>query len=452
MLLLPQFWLGSRIRQQGAVLLLFVVFSVISLSATLMVALNRQLPGLDQQQNLPVLQTAREALIGYALTFADLNSNRLPGYLPCPDMDGDGLADAPCGNPGESALGRLPWQTLGLAPLRDSDGECLWYAVSGNYKEDPPAGLSVDADGQFIVHDVDLGIQIGATALDQAITVVFAPGKVTTGQIRSVSPGNRTECGSTSAADAINNASNFLDSRNGIDNGSGTRSGASTGFPGSLPIPSPLPHTLIASPRVPSTSGADFNDTMAWVTPQHFDDIYGRMQIWVGDRIRGCLQSYGTANGGKYPWPSVLDGTASPDYQDDNNARFGRVATVLSDTAAAGLSGSWPSNCFSWSWWIDWREMVFYAVDKNSAPAITAGSTVQVDGTGTSIGLLVAGRRSSSQSRASNNDKGDIGNYLESGNIPASGPGLIPPGDEDFLTTVMAVPSDDYVCTTLNCP
>ncbi len=34
-------------------------------------------------------------------------------------------------------IGRLPWRTLGLEPLRDGNGECLWYAVSGSHQRHP---------------------------------------------------------------------------------------------------------------------------------------------------------------------------------------------------------------------------------------------------------------------------------------------------------------------------
>ena len=62
-----------------------------------------------------------------------------PGYLPCPDTDGDGWAEATCGSldgaSGQaSRLGLLPWKTLGLPDLRDGYGERLWYAVSSKYK------------------------------------------------------------------------------------------------------------------------------------------------------------------------------------------------------------------------------------------------------------------------------------------------------------------------------
>ena len=84
------------------------------------------------------LALAREALIAYA---ADRPVDTIvgPGYLPCPDLDGDGWAEPTCGSlSGDSGqaqrLGLLPWKTLGIAQLRDGAGEPLWYAVAAKYK------------------------------------------------------------------------------------------------------------------------------------------------------------------------------------------------------------------------------------------------------------------------------------------------------------------------------
>src|SRR5258706_3595628 len=84
------------------------------------------------------LTEAREALIASA---ADHSINAVvgPGYLPCPDTDDDGWAEATCGSQnGDSGqadrLGRLPWKTLGLADLRDGYGEPPSYAGTGKFK------------------------------------------------------------------------------------------------------------------------------------------------------------------------------------------------------------------------------------------------------------------------------------------------------------------------------
>ena len=118
-----------------------------------------------------------------------------PGYLPCPDLDNDGWAEATCGSQnGDSGqaerLGRLPWKTLGLPDLRDGYGERLWYAVSSKYKGllncavsracldmTPEAALgtiSVRDTAGALLHDGTLGD--ARRAGGGALAVVIAPG------------------------------------------------------------------------------------------------------------------------------------------------------------------------------------------------------------------------------------------------------------------------------------
>ena len=101
------------------------------------------------------LAAARDALIGYAVSYPDQHSGRHgPGYLPCPDTSGNGSPNTPCP---AAALGRLPWRRLGLHDPRDGAGERLWYALdrrfrANGYKHRPlngetAADLVVDGRG-----------------------------------------------------------------------------------------------------------------------------------------------------------------------------------------------------------------------------------------------------------------------------------------------------------------
>ena len=78
------------------------------------------------------LAAARDALIGYAVSYPDQHSGRHgPGYLPCPDTSGNGSPNTPCPR---KSLGRLPWRRLGLHDPRDGAGERLWYALADNFR------------------------------------------------------------------------------------------------------------------------------------------------------------------------------------------------------------------------------------------------------------------------------------------------------------------------------
>ena len=111
------------------------------------------------QQTQETLALAREALVGHALRYREQQTaqgqpGRMYGYLPLPDLgstrnNNPGCLPEGCeaanfaGNAlGSTVIGRLPWRTLGIEPLRDSSGECLWYAVSGSHQRELRSGVS----------------------------------------------------------------------------------------------------------------------------------------------------------------------------------------------------------------------------------------------------------------------------------------------------------------------
>lgn len=145
-------------------------------------------------ETFKALTLAKEALIGYAMTYRDGSgqSNDVFGYLPCPDQTGNGQATINCGNAGIAAVGLLPYKTLGLPDMRDADGNCLWYAVSGTFKNDqkayltPPPDPTVmnwDTQGQFSIAGTSVAPEQGDGG---AVAVIFAPGPPLSGQSRTV--------------------------------------------------------------------------------------------------------------------------------------------------------------------------------------------------------------------------------------------------------------------------
>ncbi|NML28041.1 hypothetical protein [Zoogloea dura] len=137
------------------------------------------------------LASARQALIGFAATYREQgHPNADYGYLPCPDLDGDGSAET-CGNQGRAVIGRLPWLTLNLPDLRDGAGECLWYAVSGNVKNNPkPTALNWDSTGSFRLVDQSGGtVALPGDPLGLAAAVIIAPGPPLPSQQRQAGPG-----------------------------------------------------------------------------------------------------------------------------------------------------------------------------------------------------------------------------------------------------------------------
>lgn len=209
--------MGGRYRQRenGAALLLTLLILLL-IGCSLL--LSRQTaPGSAAMRNdafdIDQLEQAKKALIAYAASHPTQ-----PGGLPCPDDDGDGNAD----NNGincKNYLGRLPWKTLDLPTLRDATGECLWYAVSKDYRSVLPANnRGIGNPPRYQLNDGlsgDIGLlDAKGTALpagdSPAIAVIFVAGPELPGQQRTTD--NTTLCGSNRAA------ANYLDSAQGIDN------------------------------------------------------------------------------------------------------------------------------------------------------------------------------------------------------------------------------------------
>jgi len=143
-------------------------------------------------RSIDALATARAALIGYAISYAETHRGEGYGFLPCPDGGNSGSTPiGACGARGTAAIGRLPWRTLGLPELRDGWGECLWYAVAGSAKHNPkPLALNWDSPGQFRPLDPEGDPQAVGAGDGLAIAVVFAPGPVRSGQTRPSSRGS----------------------------------------------------------------------------------------------------------------------------------------------------------------------------------------------------------------------------------------------------------------------
>lgn len=465
--------LNTRRRQGGAFLLLIALVILVATSAFLLRILhsNNKLVMTSQAGN-SALYEARDALLGYALAYAHRHptiGDAIPGYLPCPDLDGDGLADggAACGSSADSRIGRLPWRSLGLNPPTEGQRECLWYAVSGAFKS-PEGGagtarLTSDIDGLFQIEDERGNILSGSTSRNRAIAVLFLAGEaITTGnysQQRDVA-GNRTPCGASQTNAAINQARNYLDQHNGIDNARGTKTGASAGQPGRSALPTLQASVFVTASEQDSDSGVTFNDSMLWITRDTFAPVFEQMNTWILTKVRNCVYRYGEINvigTRRYPWAAPLDASASPSYNEQTGQRFGRIpATLLPGRSWPDEPGSSPPvPCFSWPWWDNWREQVFYAVHQQHTDPIAAPVTdLRVDGNSQEFVVLLANERlTASQDRSSYNAQGRIQNYLEGDNQPQLDSARIPPGQENFVSpaAAAATPFNDLLCHRSGC-
>jgi hypothetical protein len=306
---------------QGFALLLAALVLGILAMATLALAGARGSATERDAITRDALRQARDALLAYAADRA-IDAQVGPGYLPCPDRDGDGWAEATCGSlSGDSGqaqrLGLLPWKTLALPPLRDADGELLRYAVSARHKGllncaaslgcidmSPASALGTisvrDASGGWI-HDGRIGDPAHAIAAGAA-AVVIAAGLH----------------GRLDAVPGIDDNTAFVDRTD-------MRAGNGDGF--------------VAGP-VASATGAPLADDR--VIAIGYGDLMPRVMARVALEASHCLRLARDATGA---WPAPEPACGDP-------TSIGRVPL-------AGLAGcNLASNTHAW--WSTWSPYVLY--------------------------------------------------------------------------------------------
>ncbi len=368
------------------------------------------------------------------------------------------MAAGSCGASLVSAIGKLPWKTLGLDALKDGSGECLWYAVSGTYKNSPNGVsgstttsnmMNWDTNGQFDVMDTNgTSFLTGATADTNAVAVIIAPGSALSGQNRAPVAGT-TNCGGNYTASA------YLDTANGINNST-------------LVTPSSPANVADTSVFIAGTASSTFNDKLVYIT---------RADIWNAIKERSdfnnylramtrlaaeCIVQYGQNNWNgswdvRLPWASnvSLSGTSVPtyavdaSYDDGSSAMSGRLAYRVNNSASSSsnvLPWWYNSNSYIFTnnsycsysadqqvWYDNWKDQLFYAVASNFQPSTSSWNIgncptcLKINSSGNYAAVVIfAGDKLTNsagqvtQPRNTASDKGTIGNYLDGSINPAS--------------------------------
>ena len=342
---------------------------------------------------LKALAMAKEALIGYAITYQDQHPSstniQVFGYLPCPDsVTGDGsvpsVSTVPnnCGNGDLAAIGLLPYRELGLPDLRDADGNCLWYAVSGNFKNNIKATSSVmnwDTQGQFSI--------VGTTvAPDQgdggAAAVIFSPGVPLTSQTRS---GLAQPCNADPAQVLA-----YLD---------GNYNFATSA-------------TILITPG--SNGSVSNNDRMVWITPKEiFDKVIKRQDFsnpasaspagqinYLTDEVKGTLE--------KKIQDDLTNGTTTS--QPITTGYTPQISGKLIGNLPATLTLYHPaySNYYN-NWAEQYRQIMCSSL---TSPCLTVAGTPNCRGA-----LMFGGRNANGQPRSSTQKMATFANlasYFES--------------------------------------
>lgn len=417
-------------RQRGAALLLFMILVVMAALAYLVSNLTPDaMERRRAQKTEEALTLARDALLGYALTYRDRNPDQVYGFLPLPDLGSTrNNNDAGCTAEGCDAanfagnalnttvIGRLPWRTLGIEPLRDGHGECLWYAVSGSHQR-IQQGVPLNWD---TLSHLDIVVANGGAALasvlasahERPVAVIFSPGPPLPGQDRAPAGGDDvTRCGGNY------NVPNYLDPATAAALGGVTNYLAGTNSASGV-TDSAAPKGLSLQGRVFASGGNFYPGACPGGDCALVANDSGLPL--TGDQLFAALRKH--AN-----------------FRTDINALLDRMTTCLRDKLVAGgftpaeINGFTPPTdktagripddaCYDSTkvplgYYDHYREMIFVA--KPGAGNFTVNGDINCAGV-----LLFANQRGGSQQRVTSppthpapGDKGTISNYLEATNL-----------------------------------
>jgi hypothetical protein len=458
-----------RVSPRGAALLAFLALLVLGgLSWFLHLATGFNRASVRDPITDRALAEAKDALLGYAAAYPEthLRNHRaafVPGHLPCPDtgnaLENEGAEAGTCGAKGVTVIGHFPWRSLGIPPPKDGYGECLWYAVSGNYKANPKADLlNPDIPGQFQVVDAEGRILAGEGAAERPVAILFAPGPPLAGQERAAA---RKECRGDY------DARQFLDALGGIDN--------------AQPHPEPEGVTRV----IAGQEGARFNDRLLWIgqaelfarvegrlAPEDLFDANASPQTRaLTQRAAACLARFGDNNTfRRLPWAAAIAlDRAAPDtfendaFSDSKNRNGGRLPMLVKQSRTT-LDPTWGTfaecaakdsacrlmrsdncpellpvagyptpadgsgNMDSPDGWLDkWKDHLFYLVAPGFAPAkalaadcaLTPEDCLLVNGQPYAAVLIFAGAPLPGQTRANPADRQAVANYLEGDAVTA---------------------------------
>ena len=365
-------------KSKGSALMLILI--ILGLATALLVGALKSNPQIERDKiTADALAKAKDALIGYAATYRDSHPNEVFGYLPCPDADNNGEADG-CGGQDVSLIGRLPWKTLGLPPLRDSSGECLWYAVSGRYKNSPPTTiLNWDTTGQFVIQDAT-----SAVLANGAVAVVFAARSANAGQTRT---SGTNEC----SGDNTNNVNAYLDGSDPIYAGTPPAANASS--------------TLTMSTVASIASGTN-NDHGLWITPNEIWDRVKKRSDFAAD-ITNLLADIRDQ--------AAMDASCTATTTLDSPVPGSIIEAGVSGKTV-GMAPAIQQICIMtnasqrMAVFNNWRNNILYAACPGATACLTVNGSANCAGA-----VIFSGERLSGGTRPSSS----ASNYLENDNLSA---------------------------------
>ena len=282
--------------QSGVALLSFVLLLSLATTAVIITALDvGQWEWRRGEVSYRALNEAKLALLGYAVQ----NATK-PGTFPCPDTNNDGATDG--SSTCNAYIGWLPWKKLALPPLIDGAGQCLWYAITPNFREtiivasriSKPINLTSTGSLKIVGSN-------NVVLADGVIAVIFAPNRALLGQQR----GNTANAGCPGDND-VSTAMNYLDSSGGINNATGNASLENYTF-------------KVSSPN------ESFNDQLLYIKPSELYPLLRQRIVKeiIGNKdvAQGLFREYKTSN--HYPCPAT-----ATDYKAATSCSNGTLGLV----------------------------------------------------------------------------------------------------------------------------
>ena len=374
--------LQNTLHSNHGAVLLMLLFFLVAIFSTLLVSKSATLnKGREQQKRTnDALMQAKEALIAWSVLQGDRNDDNVkntenkdhrPGTLPCPDLDNDGDAEGSCASNNRGTLGRLPWKTLGINPLRDAEGELLWYAVSDDFRHHQLHTSPINSDSEgtldlYASNATDLLTPKG----EKLAAVLFSPGIFLPEQNRS---------------SAQNDVKNYLESFADKNNTSAKG-------------------PFISGPVKNKEGEIVLNDIVIGISAH---ELISAVEKRALEFAKTSLEKYAGSNAGKYPAPGKIDCLLK-------NKKFDDACPVDNSRCMGRFPEEAVKNPQNWFHKNNWENVIIYAVNGKNVKDNTGTNTdctapLMLDEKEVSYILIAPGTAQAHQERPSAN----LGNYLE---------------------------------------
>lgn len=387
-------------RQKGAALIVLTVILVLAASVVFVSQLNGSQIKVERGKKTALaLAEAKAVVIGDAVSQPLLTSEgmlRLPdighGASPSVPSEGNSVSNFTGNMKNYSVLGKLPWKTLGIEPLKDGYGECLWYVVSGRFKKIPTTDtLNWDTQGQIDV--IDKNGNLLATNL---AALIIAPEFTLNDQNRSLADAAYNQCGGNY------DAKNYLDTYDSLY----SIAGEVNYFSGST------------NNRLATNSD---NKRFVFAKNDYYNDRF--IFISVDEIFRSFIK--------RSDFSAQISALLNdPDFISIlNEITITSAATLPPNVKGTGNLGinceCSPPSCLSnksianinnQTFCKNWKEMLLLTELSPPMPIIIDGSVTAVN---CNRVLIFGGQKMGVQARLDDTDKSDPANYLEDTNLIA---------------------------------